>query len=185
MPLGIAISGVVVPDRSGHFGHDLCQIGMVGGIDGLALGTAAGIEPVTETANLGNASGGLGGEPLHIALQRGKAFHHNARVSIGPIDMVGAKQRGIAPSRGSATAHDVGNHMGKGSVGHLVILTGGQPAGKERRHVKVIHSGGSKELGVTGPAHPLVTLRAVGRNFQVIALLAPNDVAVKLIQIRR
>ena len=71
---------------------------------------------------------GFRGEPLHVAVESGKAFRDKARVSIHPVNIVSTKQRGIIPGCRPSATHDVWHHMGKGSVGILAILTGDQPA---------------------------------------------------------
>ena len=42
--------------------------------------------------------------------------------------------------------------------------------------------GAAEDLAVPGPAVPLIPLRAVRRDVEIIALLAPDDIAEKLIQ---
>ncbi len=48
-----------------------------------------------------------------------------------------------------------------------------------------VEAGGADEhLGVAGPAQPLVALRAIGGHFQEIALLAPEDIVLQLVEHR-
>ena len=51
-------------------------------------------------------------------------------------------------------------------------------------HVEVVGGRADEELGVARPAQPLVALRAVGGHLQIVALLAPDDVVLKLVDQR-
>ena len=59
-----------------------------------------------------------------------------------------------------------------------------QPFAEELPHIILIGGGAAEDLGVSGPAVTLVTLGTVCRNIQIIALLAPDDIAEQLIQHR-
>ena len=59
-----------------------------------------------------------------------------------------------------------------------------QPVGEEGLDVEQVRRGRRERGDVTGPAEPLVALRAVGRQVEEVALGAPHDVAVQLVEVR-
>jgi hypothetical protein len=92
--------------------------------------------------------------------------------------------RGIAPRDDAVVSHYSGNDVGKRTVFRLPILRGrNQPAREKRRDTEVVLRRVHEELRVARSSQTLVTLRTIGRNFEIIAFLSPNDVVKKLIQI--
>ncbi len=64
----------------------------------------------------------------------------------------------------------------------LRILTEiGQPLREEGGRLEIQAGGFHEHLGVTGPAGPLVTLRAVGGDIEEVPLLAPDRVFDQLV----
>ena len=116
-------------------------------------------------------------------------------VAVGPPQRPRHPDRGVAPDRGAVRLgellgrglelQDVGDHERHHAVG--VLLLGGQveqPVGEERPDVEQERRGGREDGDVAGPAEPLVALRAVGGDVEEVALRAPDDVAVELVQQR-
>src|SRR5271170_3264909 len=50
--------------------------------------------------------------------------------------------------------------------------------------IKIVGGGRHEEFRVPGPAHAFIPLRTVAGHFEIIAFLAPDDIAVKLIHQR-
>src|SRR5262245_20156715 len=69
----------------------------------------------------------------------------------------------------------------------VLILIGSdilEPLREEACHVHVERGGPREDLSIARPAEPLVTLRAVSRNIEKVALLPPDDVVLQLIDQR-
>ena len=47
--------------------------------------------------------------------------------------------------------------------------------------IEVIGGGRHEELRVAGPTHAFIPLRAIGRDFQIVAFLAPDNVVLELV----
>ena len=47
--------------------------------------------------------------------------------------------------------------------------------------IEVVGCGRDEDFRVPSPAHALISLRAVSRHFEIVAFMAPDDVAVELI----
>ncbi len=58
-----------------------------------------------------------------------------------------------------------------------------EPVGKERIGIHIERRRPSEDLSISGPTHPFVPLRTVGRNAHEVALHTPLDITLKLIQI--
>ena len=65
----------------------------------------------------------------------------------------------------------------------LGVLEIEQPFREEPRHLHVEGGGANEDLGIAGPAEALVALRAVRGHVHEVAALAPDDVALKLVQV--
>jgi hypothetical protein len=78
----------------------------------------------------------------------------------------------------------VGHHERHGAV--LILLGGevGQPGAEEPGGVVQIRSRRREHLDVTGPAEPLVALRAVDRHVEEVAAHRPDDVVVEPVEQR-
>ena len=87
---------------------------------------------------------------------------------------------GVARRRGSTFGHDVGHAPVRELVGGHVP----QPLREEAGHVHVEGGGAREDLGVARPAQALVALRAVGGHVEEVALLAPDDVVLELVDER-
>ena len=79
------------------------------------------------------------------------------------------------PSSLPATFHR--RDHGELAVGPLGVFQIDQPLGEEGLHVGVERGGADVDLGVAGPAQPLVALRAVGGDVDEVGPLRPVDVA--------
>ena len=99
---------------------------------------------------------------------------------------------GVTPDRGRGVRRPAGGVVEQlEDVGHDqrhdVVrgpLLGGQvqqPVAQEGRHVEQVGRGRGEDGDVTGPALPLVPLRAVGRQIEEVAPLTPHHVAVQLV----
>jgi hypothetical protein len=51
-------------------------------------------------------------------------------------------------------------------------------------HIKIVSGGRHEEFRVAGPTQTFIALRAVGRDFKIVAPLAPDDVAEELVHQR-
>ncbi len=58
------------------------------------------------------------------------------------------------------------------------------PFGEETRDIHVEGGRAREDLGVSGPAQPLVALRTISRDIQEIALLPPQDIVLQLVDKR-
>ena len=57
-----------------------------------------------------------------------------------------------------------------------------QPVTQKVFDVEQVRRGRREDGDVTGPAQPLIALRAVGRHIQEVSARSPDDVAVELVQ---
>ena len=126
--------------------------------------------------------------------------HERVRVAKGLLATVGTPQRPRHPDgritpqggrtglgkAGVEVLHDVRHDDGYGALRCRTTLEFDvdQPVAEERLDVAEECGRGREDGDVTGPAEPLVTLRAVGGHAQEVAVHSPHDVAVQLIQQR-
>jgi len=73
--------------------------------------------------------------------------------------------------------------VGDGAVAALRIAHVAHPLAEEPADVVVEGRRARERLGVTGPAEPLVALRAVGGDREEVAALTPDDVRLQLRQV--
>ena len=102
-------------------------------------------------------------------------------VAVDLVDGPGADHAGVGPGGHAAAAHRVGIHVAEGPVGRLAVVDVDQPLGEEGGHVGVHRRRADEDLGVAHPAQPLVALRAIGGNAEVVSALPPADVRLKLV----
>ena len=106
-------------------------------------------------------------------------------VAVDLVDGPGADDAGIGPGRAAVVA----GHLHRGdhrelAVGALAVVQVDQPLGEERLDVGVERGRADVDLGVAGPAQPLVALGAVGGDVDEVGALGPVDVAVELVEHR-
>src|SRR5262249_49192059 len=107
---------------------------------------------------------------------------NDARVAILLIDRVWADDSRIAPCNVAMTAREIGRDIRERAVRILSIgVEIDRPLREERRDVEVVRSRRDEELRIAGPAEAFITLRAIGGDFDVVSLLAPDDVVEKLV----
>ena len=107
---------------------------------------------------------------------------NDARVAVAFVDRVGADDARIAPRDVAMPAGQIGRDIREAAIGVLRIgVEIDEPLGEERCDVEVVRGGGDEELRIAGPAEALIALRAVGGDFEVVALLAPDDVVEQLV----
>src|ERR1035437_6272429 len=86
---------------------------------------------------------------------------------------IGPRRR---PAGGSAgPAENIRNNVRNAARLELIARHIFEPFCIERRDVHIKLSRRGKRLGITGPSHALIALRAVGRNIKEISFLAPNN----------
>ena len=95
----------------------------------------------------------------------------------------------MTPASAQAGPAVVAGHLdrrdhGELAVGALAVGQVDQPLGEERLHVAVERGRADVDLGVAGPAQPLVALGAVGGDVDEVGSLRPVDVAVQLVEHR-
>ena len=78
--------------------------------------------------------------------------------------------------RGETSEKPPCGRLGIVHVIHPVFIEGGD--------IAVVGRGAREDLGVAHPAQALIALRAVGRDAHEVAALAPDDVALKLVDHR-
>ncbi len=78
----------------------------------------------------------------------------------------------------------MGSHCSGKSIFQGVVCDHPLKVAKEGDGVKVVESGLAEHLAVAGPRLPLVALRAIGRDGEVVAQLSPNCVEEKPVEIR-
>ena len=90
---------------------------------------------------------------------------------------------GVGPSGGvdgATVAEGVGRVAGVVAFGCHGVFEFPKPFFEEGGDVGVIGGGGGVDLGITGPAHALVTLRAIGGEIDPVAALGPHGVLENL-----
>src|ERR1700730_734758 len=107
-------------------------------------------------------------------------------VTIAQVHIPGNDHGDITPGSGAAgrfswTAQHVRHDKWNAAVLKLIEGHVFQPLRKERGHVHVEGRSARKDLSVAGPAKTLVTLRAIRRDVEKVALLPPKYVVLKLI----
>ena len=112
-------------------------------------------------------------------------FFDNAFIIINRVNRPRADDTGVTP-RSYAAAHSnlVRSHIGKRAFFGLGIFEVHQPLGEERPHIHIIRRRANKNLRIAGPAQSLITLRTVSRYLNKVAPLAPDYVALELINHR-
>ena len=75
----------------------------------------------------------------------------------------------------------VGDHHRNGAIAPLLEPEVPEPTGEKGGAVHVETRGRREDLNVAGPAEALVALGAVGGEFQEVAVLAPDDVVLELV----
>ena len=114
----------------------------------------------------------------------GVLFFKNILISIQYIHVPGNDGSRIAPScrAGPPLTQNIGNDMGHTTVFQLIGGDVLHPFIKKIVHVHVESSRWKKYLGVAGPPQSLITLGAIGRYIQEIAILPPLNIVLQLVQ---
>ncbi len=106
-------------------------------------------------------------------------------VVVGAKNGVGADPTGVAPGDAGLADVEVRGNIGEGTVGVLTVLVeSDQVAVEEGLNVEIVGGGGDEKFHVARPTHSFIALRTIGGDLQVVAFLAPDDVAVKMIDQR-
>ena len=99
------------------------------------------------------------------------------------IHIPGDERVSGAPGRISrALAPEVRHGIGDGAIGCLFVTDGAQEIGIKSGHIKVHHGFFGCDLSVAHPAHPLVTLAAIGGNAVEIGFLAPENEMLNVVE---
>ncbi len=106
-------------------------------------------------------------------------------VAVDLVDRPRADDAGVGPGRAAVVAGDLDrrDHR-KLAVGALAVGQVDQPLGEECLDVAVQCGRADVDLGIAGPAQPLVALGTVGRDVDEVGSLGPVDIAVKLVKHR-
>ena len=104
-------------------------------------------------------------------------------VAVAEVHRPRADHGGVGPGGAAVVAHavDVRGHGGHLALGALGVHDVAHPLAEETGDVAVPRGRAGEDLGVAHPAQALVALRAVGRDLEEIAALAPVDVALELV----
>src|SRR5207245_4687153 len=111
---------------------------------------------------------------------------NHAAVAIGLVNGPGTDDAGITPGGAKIPTmlEWIGSVAGKDTAGALRFHKLSQPLGVERGDVGIESGSSHIDLGVTGPAEALVSLRTIGRKIQKISALRPNNIFEKAIHKR-
>src|SRR2546422_931396 len=124
--------------------------------------------------------------PIDKASHRLPATFDDTGVAVGLINGPGTNDAGITPGGAKIPAmlEWIGGVAGKDTAGALRFHKLPQPLGVERGDVGIESGGSHVDLGITGPAKPLISLRAISREIQEIGALSPNNIFEKAIHKR-
>ncbi len=177
-------ASALCPSRPACLRHQAGRPGEVGRGHHLARGVRTNLQPVTVAVAIGVAPDQVRIVPVDV-LDPGP--HGRVGTLEQPAPAVDPPQLDrdgdarVAPGgRAFAVGDQQRGHVAEGPVLVLLVQDVQQPAADERGHVGLEAGGGQEDLRVGGPAEPLVALRAVGRDADVVAALAPGDVADQL-----
>ena len=129
-------------------------------------------------------------QEVHIGGHRGVVFPDELAVAILEIKLPGDDDAGLHPAHGTPALRgtlrrnaDIGHEIRIAAVLGLAVAERMEPAGEEGIDVHVVGGGAHEHLRITHPAETLVALRAVGRNREEVAALAPDDVLVEPVHV--
>ena len=114
---------------------------------------------------------------MQSAFHRLIIFRQHRRRTVVAVKGAGEQGHGIPPPRRAVV--DVQHRRsdrGGGAFRREAVPDIAEIFPEKSQTVHIQHRRGSENLRVTGPAEPLVTLRAVGRNLQKVAALSPESI---------
>ena len=141
-------------------------------------------QPVTEMPSAGPQilCGGDGSDIIHPFLHAVELIGEDLRIPVSQIDLPRADGGCVTPgSAGIVSRKVVRDHHTDSAVFPLLRRHIMEPLGKESFHIKIVAGGLHEHLGISGPAQPLIPLRAVRRHIQEISLLSPENVGDQLV----
>ena len=158
------------------------------GVDDVLGGIGADAQPVAEAMELLGRQQ-FGRAPVAAELDeldhRGILPLEQPAVAVDLVDRPGADDAGVGPGRAAVVTGDLDRRDHRElAVGALAVGQVDQPLGEERLDVAVQGGRADVDLGIAGPAQPLVALGAVGRDVDEVGPLRPVDIAVKLVEHR-
>ena len=126
---------------------------------------------------------------LDVFLHRGVHGPQDVHIAGGLIQGPRHVHAGVAPPVHGHLRHRCGetvalhrHGVGQAAGGQLLGLDVAQPLLQKAAQLKVVQSRGGKDVDITGPAHALVALGAVGGNVHKVGLGAPGDVGLQLVE---
>ena len=183
--LGIGRRRPVFAEHVGHAGHQLGIVGEVGRRQDLSRRVGPYGQPVAKVVV---ATGGpeqvgvVAHHVRHVALHRVPVALEDPHIAVAAIHRPRHDDGPVRPARRPvALDHEPRGDIGIGAFRGLPVEDVVAPLGHEGRDVHVVCGGGEEHLGVAHPAQPLVALRAVGRDRDEVAALAPGDVPPQLV----
>ena len=183
-----------IANSGGHFLHQTRRIGIVHRSQHIGRRFFTDTQPITESAFGIHFRKGrflkyvlafaFCFQKLHKFLHLGPMRFDDFGIAVRPENLVRINNSRFHPARriGIGDAYRRGRRVnGIGTVGELSVVQINHPFGPKGCNVVVERGAFDVGLGVARPAQTLIALRAVGRNFQIIRLLRPDDVVVQLI----
>ena len=116
---------------------------------------------------------------------RFKLGRKNLWAAVSQIDRPWTDGCSVSPCRASRLfLQQIGNYVADVAILPLIRRQIRQPFGKEFLHIIIQAGSADKYLRIPGPPQALVSLRAVGRHIEEIALLPPDDIVKKAVEQR-
>ena len=173
----------LVANRCRHIAHHLRAVGFVAGAEVVFVALLKA-DPVAETGFVVLL---CRVEHVHVGVHLVVVVVDEAHIASFLIQEIGNDHTRITPA-GVGQAADKAfalHRRGVKAVGIVVVLCEGvhdvAVVLEEGGDIVVVHRSVCKDLRVSRPAHALGTVRAVGRDAQVVCLLAPFGVFKQLV----